>query len=83
MTEQKNDDLKDQHPTSPTWKPEPPSVDLDPQPLPDQGSVESQEGSIPPARSGQSANNEDPVQAEGGDNPIHHSGRVPNSPLTK
>jgi hypothetical protein len=32
---------------------------------------------------GQSGGDEKPAEAEGNDNPIHHSGHVPLSPLTK
>jgi len=83
MKEPENVDIKDQPVTSPTWKPEPPSVDLDPEPLQVQARTNSENDDIPPGRTGQSADEEKPVEAEGGDNPIHHSGRVPNSPLTK
>ncbi|WEZ82102.1 hypothetical protein P6U16_12910 [Rhizobium sp. 32-5/1] len=83
MTKPKNEDLTDQPMTSSTWKPDPAALDLDSQPLPDEAELGNDDNDIPPARSGMSAEEEKPVEAEGTDNPVHHSGRVPNSPLTE
>ncbi|MCV9999417.1 hypothetical protein OE766_14300 [Pararhizobium sp. YC-54] len=65
---------------SPTWKPEPRTIDLDPSPIPDQGDETGHEDTgKPPARAGQSEKSEKPTEAAGADNPVHHSGRVPPS----
>lgn len=37
----------------------------------------------PPARSGQRAATEAPVEASGNSNPTHHDGHLPSDPLTK
>lgn len=83
MTKLKNEYLTDQPMTSSTWKPDPPALDLDPQPLPSEANLGNDDHDTPPARSGMSGEEEKPVEAEGTDNPVHHSGRVPNSPMTE
>ena len=69
--------------TSTEWAPEPSAVDVEPQPVPDSADLDTDAGGIPPARTGQSSNEELPVEGAGKDNPVHHTGRLPNSPLTK
>ncbi|WP_438750270.1 DUF2934 domain-containing protein [Pararhizobium sp. O133] len=61
--------------------PGPPEMDLEPVPVTDAAKVTSED--VPPARSGQSAKNEAPVESGGLDNPVHHVGRQPLDPLTK
>jgi len=67
--------------TSTEWAPEPSAVDVEPQPVPDAVDLDTDNGGIPPARTGQSSSKELPVEGAGSDNPVHHTGRVPNSPL--
>lgn len=81
MTKPKNEDLIDQPTTSTSWKLDPAALEMDPQPVTDDADLESDENDTPPARSGMSREEEKPVEVEGNDNPIHHSGRMPNSPL--
>ncbi len=61
--------------------PRPPEMDLEPIPLPDVAGTGEQD--VPPARTGQSENKKDPVEAGGPDNPVHHTGEQPLSPLSK
>jgi len=69
--------------TSTKWAPEPSAVDVEPQPVSDSADLETETGGIPPARTGQSSSEELPVEGAGKDNPTHHTGRLPNSPLTE
>ena len=68
--------------TSTGTLPEPSALDVEQQPLPDAADLETDAAGIPPARTGQSSRAEKPVESAGLDNPVHHTGRVPNSPLT-
>lgn len=77
MSNPKYDDLTDQPMPSPTWKPAPREMDVDPQPLPDQAESGSENADQPPAMSGKSERREKPTEGAGEDNPIHHTGRVP------
>ena len=73
-----NDNATDKPMPAATWAPEPPSLDLDPQPLPDQAQkTEAESAKTPPARSGQSARPEKVTEGSGPDNPVHHTGRMP------
>jgi hypothetical protein len=63
---------------SPTWKPSPPEMDLEPIPSPNQpGESGIEDADEPPARSGHSERTEKPVESTSDDNPVHHTGRVP------
>ncbi|WP_026623191.1 hypothetical protein M728_001411 [Ensifer sp. WSM1721] len=78
MSNPKYDDLTDQPMPSPTWKPEPREMDVDPQPLPDQAAESGTEhADQPPARSGMSERREKPTEGAPENNPVHHTGRVP------
>ncbi|OAP36427.1 hypothetical protein AU381_18110 [Sinorhizobium glycinis] len=78
MSNPKRDDLTDQPMPSPTWKPDPKEMRVDPKPLPDQAQGSgSEDADEPPARSGMSERREKPTEAGGKDNPVHHTGRVP------
>ena len=78
MSNPKYDDLVDQPMPSPTWKPEPKEMHIEPQPLPDQVAESgSEDAGEPPARSGQAERSEKPTEGAGEDNPIHHTGRIP------
>ncbi|KQS85778.1 MULTISPECIES: DUF2934 domain-containing protein [unclassified Rhizobium] len=61
--------------------PSPPEMDLEPIPLPFAAGTDDQD--VPPARTGQSENSKDPVESGGADNPVHHTGEQPLSPLSK
>jgi hypothetical protein len=61
--------------------PRPPEMDLEPIPSPDVAGTEEQD--LPPARTGKSENKKDPVEGAGSDNPTHHTGEQPLSPLSK
>ena len=78
MNEPKDEDKHTDEPMpSPTWKPSPPEMDLEPVPSPDQaGETQSGNTDPPPARSGQAGDKENPTEQVGKNNPIHHKGRV-------
>lgn len=69
--------------TSTEWAPDPSAVDVEQQPVPAVADLNTDAGGIPPARTGQSSTEELPVEGAGSDNPVHHTGRIPSSPLTK
>lgn len=62
MSNPKYDDLTDQPMPSPTWKPEPKEMDMEPQPLPDQAAESGTDE--PPARSGQTTKKENRPKAQ-------------------
>ena len=77
MSNPKDEAFKDQPMPSPTWKPDPKEMNMDPKPVPDQARPAGEGADEPPARSGTSERREKPTEAAGKDNPVHHTGRVP------